>query len=71
MALLLSRTTTKNICKKFSPLIGGNVVGEQVRRLNLHEYQSKNVMDKYNVRTQRGKEANNAADAFVNIIVPR
>ena len=64
MALLLSRTTTKNICKKFSPLIGGNVVGEQVRRLNLHEYQSKNVMDKYNVRTQRGKEAGNAADAF-------
>ena len=64
MALLLSRTTTKNICKKFSPLIGGNVVGEQVRRLNLHEYQSKNVMDKYNVRTQRGKEADNAADAF-------
>ena len=64
MALLLSRIGTKQRALKTLPLIGGNVVGEQVRRLNLHEYQSKIVMDEYNVRTQRGKEADNAADAM-------
>ena len=25
--------------------LGGQAVGDQVRRLNLHEYQSKNLMD--------------------------
>lgn len=34
------------------------------RSLNLHEYQSKTVMDKFNIRTQNGKEAANAAAAL-------
>jgi succinyl-CoA synthetase beta subunit len=40
---------------------GGAV--QQVRRLNLHEYQSKSVMEKFNVNVQRGKEATSAAAA--------
>ena len=36
---------------------------QQVRRLNLHEYQSKTVMEKFNVNVQRGKEATSAAAA--------
>jgi|EP00945_MAST-04E_sp_MAST-4E-sp1_P002073 succinyl-CoA synthetase beta subunit len=44
--------------------LGGQAVGEQVRRLNLHEYQSKNLMDKFNVRTQRGQEASTPEEAF-------
>ena len=35
----------------------------QLRRFNLHEYQSKILMDKYGVRTQNGKEASDAAAA--------
>jgi succinyl-CoA synthetase beta subunit len=35
----------------------------QLRRFNLHEYQSKILMDKYGVRTQNGKEAGDAAAA--------
>ena len=35
-----------------------------VRNLNLHEYQSKILMDSYNVNTQNGKEANTADEAF-------
>jgi succinyl-CoA synthetase beta subunit len=34
-----------------------------VRNLNLHEYQSKILMDTYNVNTQNGKEANTADEA--------
>jgi succinyl-CoA synthetase beta subunit len=36
---------------------------QQVRFLNLHEYQSKSVMDKYKVTTQRGEAAKSAAEA--------
>lgn len=39
------------------------VSAAQVRFLNLHEYQSKMVMDQYGVTTQRGEHATTAADA--------
>jgi succinyl-CoA synthetase beta subunit len=35
----------------------------QVRYLNLHEYQSKGLMEKYGVRVQRGEVANSAEEA--------
>jgi succinyl-CoA synthetase beta subunit len=35
-----------------------------VRHLNLHEYQSKTLMDKHSVRCQRGREATSAEQAF-------
>lgn len=35
----------------------------QVRRLNLHEYQAKDLMKKYNIRVQRGGIAANPAQA--------
>jgi len=35
-----------------------------VRFLNLHEYQSKELMAKYNVRVQRGRMAETAAGAL-------
>ena len=44
-------------------LLGGSRAGEQVRRLNLHEYQSKNLMEKFNVRMQRGAEASTPEEA--------
>ena len=34
-----------------------------IRNLNLHEYQSKTLMDKYNVLTQKGQECRNAEEA--------
>lgn len=40
------------------------VAGQQVRFLNLHEFQSKIVMEKYGVNTQRGKEATSASDVL-------
>lgn len=36
---------------------------QPVRHLNLHEYQSKSLMEKYGVRVQRGGVADNAAKA--------
>ena len=42
---------------------GGAATVGAVRCLNLHEYQSKLVMDKYGIRTQRGQEAATAEDA--------
>ena len=51
---VLRPTVPGQTCKELLP--GGQAVGN-VRRLNLHEYQSKNLMDKFNVRTQRGQEA--------------
>ncbi|KAH9249391.1 hypothetical protein BASA81_012922 [Batrachochytrium salamandrivorans] len=39
------------------------VAGQQVRFLNLHEFQSKTVMDKYGVNTQRGEACTSAAEA--------
>jgi hypothetical protein len=36
---------------------------QPVRHLNLHEYQSKKLMEKYNIRVQRGDVANSATKA--------
>lgn len=39
------------------------MVNIQVRHLNLHEYQSKNLMSKYNVRVQKGLTASTPEEA--------
>ncbi len=40
-----------------------SLVNNPVRHLNLHEYQSKDLMNKFNVRVQRGKVADTAEQA--------
>lgn len=40
-----------------------NHIQQQVRNLNLHEYQSKKVMEKFSVNVQRGQEATSADGA--------
>ncbi len=34
-----------------------------VRHLNLHEYQSKNLLEKYGVQVQKGRVADTSAEA--------
>jgi acyl-CoA synthetase (NDP forming) len=38
-------------------------IAEQTRQLNLHEYQSKALMQKYNVTVQKFRPAESAAEA--------
>ena len=51
VAKTLGRTAMHTAGRSALPSAGG------VRFLNLHEYQSKIVMDKFGVNTQKGKEA--------------
>jgi succinyl-CoA synthetase beta subunit len=57
-----SRLVTPGAVHRGAPAAAG--VGG-IRRFNLHEYQSKEVMDKYGIRTQNGKEASTAAEAKI------
>lgn len=41
-----------------------NHLQQQTRNLNLHEFQSKKVMEKFNVNVQRGQEATSADGAY-------
>jgi len=43
--------------------VNSPIIQQSVRNLNLHEYQSKALMDKYNVRVQRWRLAKNPEDA--------
>lgn len=56
-----SRLVTPGAMHRGAPAAAG--VAGPIRRFNLHEYQSKDVMDKYGIRTQNGKEASTPAEA--------
>ena len=51
LAATALRRTVQSASRSALPSAGG------VRFLNLHEYQSKIIMDKFGVNTQKGKEA--------------
>jgi len=56
----LFSTKRKNVVNPFALALGN----PQVRHLNLHEYQSKGLMEKFGVRVQKGKPASNAEEAY-------
>jgi len=63
MAALSSVTRLGARCARRSALPAVANSGA-VRHLNLHEYQSKDVMEEFNVCVQKGKMANSAQEAF-------
>eukprot|EP00939_MAST-03C_sp_MAST-3C-sp1_P002845 g2845.t1 len=57
--MLVRSTVSKTLRRR-----GGPNRTQQVRFLNLHEYQSKDVMEQFNVRVQKGKMASTSEEAL-------
>ena len=51
------------LCRAASRLRGTKSAMQRVRNLNLHEYQSKELMQKFSIAVQKFKPADNAAQA--------
>jgi succinyl-CoA synthetase beta subunit len=60
--MLSARIAAKTLFR--APAISSGAPVGAVRHLNLHEYQSKEVMDRFNVKTQKGKMAESAEEAY-------
>lgn len=67
MQSIITRSVFRRALRPTSQLLGGKTLGGKcvtpVRFLNLHEYQSKQLMEKYNVRVQKGFVADTPEEA--------